>query len=330
MKGLFQTIAEKLYRTFFDSVSMASVYSFTFALAVAVAYLMLRRERRNVRVLRVIVRKLFARKLWLHRSTRLDVALLLFNILLFPIIFVLAVVSYDRIGTGVYGWLGQTFGTPQEPLLPGWISSAIITVNLFVAYELAYYIDHILSHRIPFLWEFHRVHHSASVLTPLTNWRVHPVDSLVFLNLIALLTGSTQAVTHYVLGVQAAPYLVQGENLIFLAYMYIYGHLQHSHIWMTFGNVWSRILMSPAAHQIHHSTNPRHFNRNFGGAMSLWDWVFGTLYLPTDRREVHEVGLDDDDCHDSVVATLFLPFVTVGRKTLGRLLPRVRDRNAGG
>ena len=46
---------------------------------------------------------------------------------------------------------------------------------LFLAYELGYWLNHYLSHRIAFLWEFHKVHHSATVLTPLTNFRVHPI-----------------------------------------------------------------------------------------------------------------------------------------------------------
>ena len=55
-----------------------------------------------------------------------------------------------------------------------------MTVTLFLAYELGYWLNHYVPHRVPFLWEFHKVHHSATVLTPLTNFRVHPVYMCIF------------------------------------------------------------------------------------------------------------------------------------------------------
>jgi sterol desaturase/sphingolipid hydroxylase (fatty acid hydroxylase superfamily) len=304
----------------FEPGSISSAYSFFVAFCVATLYLFLRRRRRNLRLLKATVRRLLPARLWTHRSSRLDVGLFLCNSILFPGLILLAVLSYEQIGAGVYGWLSATLGAPSPPVLPGWACSAITTLVLFIAYEFAYWVDHMLSHKIPFLWEFHRVHHSASVLTPLTNWRVHPIDTLIFFNIIALSTGSAQALIHYALGLQAAPYVFQGSNVIFLIYLVLYGHLQHSHVWMTFGGSWSKVLMSPAAHQVHHSTDPKHFDKNFGGALSLWDWLFGTLYMPAGEREVPEVGLKDDKFHDGLLATLFYPFAAAIRRTIRPLI----------
>jgi sterol desaturase/sphingolipid hydroxylase (fatty acid hydroxylase superfamily) len=92
---------------------------------------------------------------------------------------------------------------------------------------------------------------------------------------------------------------------------------------MTFGGVWSKVLMSPAAHQIHHSTNPKHFDRNFGGAFAFWDWLFGTLYVPVRDREVHEVGLKDDRMRDSFFLTMIHPFHEVISRVADLLPPRV-------
>jgi hypothetical protein len=39
-------------------------------------------------------------------------------------------------------------------------------------------------------------------------------------------------------------------------------------------------LRQPAHHHVHHSANPKHFNKNFGSCLALWDWMFGTLYVP--------------------------------------------------
>jgi sterol desaturase/sphingolipid hydroxylase (fatty acid hydroxylase superfamily) len=49
--------------------------------------------------------------------------------------------------------------------------------------------------------------------------------------------------------------------------------------------VLGRIVVSPAHHQVHHSANPKHFNKNFGSCLALWDWMFGTPYMPEKTRE---------------------------------------------
>jgi len=73
------------------------------------------------------------------------------------------------------------------------------------------------------------------------------------------------------------------------------------------------VLQSPAHHQIHHSTDPKHFNKNLGLGLSIWDWAFRTLYIPT-RREALEFGLGEESReHDGVLKVLWLPFVKAGR-----------------
>jgi hypothetical protein len=61
-----------------------------------------------------------------------------------------------------------------------------MTLAGFLAYEIAYYIDRYLMHKAPVLWEFHTTHHTAEVLTPLTAFRVHPMDTLIFVNITAI------------------------------------------------------------------------------------------------------------------------------------------------
>ena len=53
-------------------------------------------------------------------------------------------------------------------------------MTLFVVWDASRWITHWLMHRLPALWAFHQVHHSAEVLTPLTFHRLHPVESLVY------------------------------------------------------------------------------------------------------------------------------------------------------
>ena len=59
-----------------------------------------------------------------------------------------------------------------------------------------------------------------------------------------------------------------------------------------------RIFISPAHHEVHHSGDPKHFNKNFGSCLALWDWMFGTLYVPAKEREKLTFGFPDHaDAH---------------------------------
>ena len=50
--------------------------------------------------------------------------------------------------------------------------------------------------------------------------------------------------------------------------------------------------MSPAHHQIHHSNNPIHFDKNLGNCLAVWDWMFGTLHVPSKERENLVFGIE--------------------------------------
>jgi sterol desaturase/sphingolipid hydroxylase (fatty acid hydroxylase superfamily) len=170
-------------------------------------------------------------------------------------------------------------------------------------------------HRLPVLWEFHRVHHSAKVLSPLTELRQHPVESIV--------VGATCAAS-YGLTLTAAR-LVWGSDLHLLAFWQpgvilfllfaTYTHLRHSHVRLGAPAWLSHLIQTPLQHQVHHSTDPRHFDRNLGFGLSLFDWMFGTLYIPGADEQL-DFGLHDDaGAPDELMASarlidhLWRPFV---------------------
>jgi hypothetical protein len=93
-------------------------------------------------------------------------------------------------------------------------------------------------------------------------------------------------------------------------------NLRHSHVWLSFGPVLERVLSSPAQHQIHHSDAPRHFNKNFGINLSLWDWMFGTLYVTRSTPEVIHYGTGEQD-HERYLTLwglIVTPFVDTAHK----------------
>ncbi len=315
-------VGKRLAGLFLPLDSSFSAASLFCAFCVAVAFILLKRrpERRSVKYA-VMFRALFPRWLYRNASFRADVGFLLFNVLAFAALFGWAVMSAAFFSDVVSGALTDYAG-PAGGGLNGFAGKLTATVVLFIAYELAYWVDHYLSHRIPFLWEFHKVHHTAEVLSPLTNFRVHPVDTIVFSNILGLFLGVTQGVLTYLrVGVP----FTEGANMIFLAFVWVIGHLQHSHVWIPATGVFGRIILSPAHHQIHHSDNPKHFDRNFGSCLSIWDWMFGTLHMPGRSRERLNFGVGRNvAAHHGVVGAMFTPFVMAWRRVRAAVKPRVK------
>lgn len=305
--------AERLAALFLPLNSTFSVASLLSAFFIAVAFLLLKRrpERRSVKYA-VILRAFFPRWLYRNASFRADVAFLLFNVVAFAALFGWAIVSAKFVSSAVSATLTDQLGVSAGIGVNSVAGKILATAALFIAYELAYWVDHYLSHRIPLLWEFHKVHHTAEVLSPLTNFRVHPVDTIVFSNILGLFIGVTQGgLTYLKIGIPFA----EGTNMIFLAFVWVIGHLQHSHVWIPVTGVFGRIILSPAHHQIHHSDNPKHFDRNFGSCLSIWDWLFGTLHMPERHRERLSFGVGRRTAaHHSFVGTVFTPFVMAWRR----------------
>jgi sterol desaturase/sphingolipid hydroxylase (fatty acid hydroxylase superfamily) len=314
---LLQPLLEQLLSvgSIFSAASLAS------ALFLAVACLLWPRlgRRRTVKA-RVLIRALFPRHLVAGVSNRADIGLWLFNT--FPAIVLLGAIIVTA--AGISGPTAQAltrlFGPVAPAALPAGLARAITTVALFLAYEFALWLNHVAFHKVPFLWEFHKVHHTAETMTPLTVFRVHPVESLVFANVTAIAVGLVSGALHYVLGPAASAIEISGTNVIVVLLLYLFLHLQHSHLWISFTGVAGRLLISPAHHQIHHSANPKHFNRNFGRCLAIWDWAFGTLHVPAKRRERLTFGADvraGTASPHSVTGVLLTPFAEAAR-TLGR------------
>jgi len=160
------------------------------------------------------------------------------------------------------------------------------------------------------------------VLSPLTNFRVHPVDTMVFNNILALVMGVAGGVAHFLLGQGAAPLTIANSNVIVLAFFFLIGHLQHTHFWIAFTGVWGRIILSPAHHQIHHSTDPRHFNKNLGSFLAVWDWMFGTLHMPSKTRLKLDFGVEPkrEDAH-TVAGGLVSPILRAAAQLTRRREP---------
>lgn len=282
---------QKLARVFLSQGSGFSLTSLLAALAIAAAVIAWRRMRRN-RPLRpgTIMRGLFPAWLTRHPSLQADIGYFAFSVFIYGIIFGWAVVSYKFLSGFVSDGLTASFG-PVVPTSYEFTARAIITLALFLAYEFGYWLDHYLKHRVPALWELHKVHHSANVLTPLTVFRIHPLDSVIFSNILAVTLGVANGVASYLFGKPIMSFSVDDTNVILVLFVHVYVHLQHTHLWIAFTGLAGRVFLSPAHHQIHHSNNPVHFDKNLGSCLAIWDWLFGTLYVPAKEPEPLTFGV---------------------------------------
>lgn len=319
----------------FSPGSLFSVWSLASALVVAMAVLLLqRRGGRRLPRLRVWRRALFPRRIFGSASVKADLGLFLLNQSAAGVLLGWALLAATQVGAVTSTALAATLGAPAPTRLPEPVVGVVATAALFLAYEVAYWLDHYTSHKIPFFWAFHKAHHTAEVLTPLTAYRMHPIDSLKFGNISALVIGATLGGLAWAFGGPAHGYAINGANVVLVVFIYLLIHLQHSHFWIAATGVWGRILLSPAHHQIHHSDSPRHFDRNFGSTLAVWDWMAGTLYTPGAKREPLRFGVGADVHRPhSVTGTLITPFVeaaaTLPVKPRGSTLKPRMTRSGG-
>ncbi len=231
------------------------------------------------------------REVYRHPSTRTDLMLssliIGLNALGFFAIFYVAPIVTIGLLLALEGLWG---GGAAEP--PSFAAGCLAVVLLFLTQDFCRFVTHYLHHKSPIFWPFHAVHHSADVLTPVTFYRAHPVYYAIQQLLMSLFIGVVQALVLFLFVGQIELWVVQATTIAFQGYMLFGGHLRHSHIPLSYGRVLEHILISPLQHQVHHSSDPKHFDKNFGEIFALWDWMFGTLYIP-ERDEALVFGIGD-------------------------------------
>lgn len=271
---------------------------------------------RRSRSLRGALAALATPRIWWHRSARMDYRLIVANGAIQVLLLAPLALSALAIATVTVDGLTWALGEPTPSRLPTAAIVALYTVVLFVGWDLSRYVVHRLLHQIPVLWEFHKVHHSAEVLTPLTVYRVHPVESLLFRLRGALTTGVVTGVFFYAFQDRAVQYELLGVNALGVAFTALAGNLRHSHVWLGFGPRLERWLMSPAQHQLHHSVDPVDYDCNYGTFLSIWDRLCGSLRVSGRRRRLRFGLTADQRNHHPASATAALagPFTAIARR----------------
>ena len=176
----------------------------------------------------------------------------------------------------------------------GTVPLAVSIVVTVLALDVVSYGWHRANHRLPFLWRFHRVHHSDATFTASTALRFHPGELLLSLPLrIAAIT----LLGPPVLGVALFELLFMAANLV-----------EHGNIRLplAFEQRLAHLFVTPALHRRHHSREVAELNSNFGTVFTWWDRLFAT-YVSSSSRCVVRPGLMGVEGPIPVLRALALP-----------------------
>lgn len=253
---------------------------------------------------------LFSSKLWWHPSARLDYSYFLVSYFIKLFMIYPVVISAKTIALEVNYTMSEQFGYFFTNSFSYETIMILYTITLFTVSDFTRYWTHRFLHTIPFLWHFHKVHHSAKVLNPLTFYRVHPIENILFGFRYSISIGLVTGVFIYFFGAMLSVYDIFGVNVFVFVFSLLGSNLRHSHVKFKYFSWCEKWLISPYMHQIHHST--KHLDRNYGGYLAIWDRVFNTLTLSNEVKNI-KFGLRKEQMsdYDSLLKLIYTPFLTL-------------------
>lgn len=201
-----------------------------------------------------------------------------------PLLAVGAAVDAGRMGWGL-------FNTLDWPL---WLEVVLAILIL----DLAIWAQHLVTHKVPILWRFHRVHHADRDFDVTTALRFHPVEILASMMLKIGLV--------YLLGPAALAVLLF-EIILNGTAMFNHSNLRLP-LWLD--RAVRLVLVTPDMHRVHHSIHRHEHDSNYGFALSVWDRIFRTYRpKPEAGHDLMTVGLEWQDERPSRLGwALMLPF----------------------
>lgn len=201
-----------------------------------------------------------------------------------PFLAIGAAIDAWRHGWGLFNYLHW----------PLWIEVLLALAIL----DFAIWLQHLITHKVPLFWRFHRVHHADRDMDVTTAVRFHPVEILASMAVkIGLI---------YVVGPQAVAVLIF-EILLNGTALFNHANVAFP-VWLD--RVLRLFLVTPDMHRVHHSAQRQEHDRNFGFALSVWDRLFGTyLAQPAGGHQAMVVGLEwQDEQPKQLGWSLLLPF----------------------
>ncbi len=172
---------------------------------------------------------------------------------------------------------------------------------LFILNDFMNWFGHVLLHKVPVLWKFHKIHHAQEELGFASTRHFHFVEYLIFRPLMYI--------PFHFFGVPPMDYMVFQiwASLVFT-------FLSHANIKLNWG-IFAYIFITPDTHYWHHAKNvPSKHSVNYASILCIWDQIFGYFYFPKDDKTEPELGLYNDDTPNSFIGQQVHPFKTIFKK----------------
>lgn len=210
----------------------------------------------------------------------MDVFYMFFNFFLFSLIIYNAV---SNVAVQLWSDLFGVFGLENKAAIE--FTSWPIWLKMGVAFVVADFIQwniHRMLHRVPWMWNFHKVHHSVKEMGFAAHLRFHWMETVIY--------KTVQYIPLSLLGLRLDEFFIL--HMIAL----LIGHLNHANLGWSYGP-FKYLINNPKMHIWHHAKelpDDHRYGVNFGISLSVWDYIFKTAFVPNDGRDI-ELGFAGDE-----------------------------------
>lgn len=313
MNDIWEAIQEGLILPFFHIFDPGERLNWMYLISsILLAFYVYRKTKTNL----PFVKYLFHKKVWWSRSAFVDYKFLFFNsilklLLIFPILH-----SWRYLGVEIGFLMEENLSIGANALNQNQVY-LFYPIVFLILYDFTYYLIHLSMHKIPILWEFHKIHHSATSLNPVTQYRLHPVELLINNFNYVIVSGLLYGLFDYLCVDTLNFTSVLEVNVFTLLFGFFGATLRHSQVHLKYFDFLEGFLISPYQHQLHHSSNPKHFDKNMGSKLAIWDRLFGTLVRSGKTEKLrYGLGSADEVQFRSFRQNLYMPFVNIPRRLL--------------
>jgi sterol desaturase/sphingolipid hydroxylase (fatty acid hydroxylase superfamily) len=164
----------------------------------------------------------------------------------------------------------RKWGLLKQAKLPAWIEVPLAVMLM----DYTLYFWHVLTHRLPWLWRFHVVHHADLDMDASTALRFHFAE--------LSLSVPWRAGQVALIGVSPLSFSVW-QTLLFLSILF---HHSNVRLPLEIEQRINRFIVTPRMHGIHHSIVRAETDSNWSSGLTIWDWLHGTLRRDVPQDEI--------------------------------------------
>lgn len=218
--------------------------------------------------------------------------------------------GFSNLDSAITSWFNPIYKSiiPEDPSN---LFILVVTVVAILLTDFINYIKHRMQHEIPFFWDLHEFHHSATEMTILSKDRETPLQDIflgiIFLPFTLILVCLTNEYLNQ--GYLGSFFLLAS----YFSFSYLNEALAHSSLKVIFSKPFSYIFMSPSLHWLHHSDNPKHYNSNYAPNFVFWDKIFGTFLDESNLKDIESYGVANSEYnkYNPIYSAIILPVIKI-------------------